>query len=68
MQGFSGLLHVLGSTFPEFIENLNNLHLHISVCWPAMMAPSFCCEQVCRIRLLLHGSSIKRLDPPSAAR
>jgi hypothetical protein len=45
-EGYDSLLRVLGSNLAEFLENLNNLHLHMAVCWPAMKAPSFRCEEV----------------------
>jgi hypothetical protein len=37
---------VLGSNLAEFLQNLNNLHLHLSMGWPSMVAPGFRCEQV----------------------
>jgi hypothetical protein len=46
MQGYTKLLHVLGSNLAEFLQNLNNLHLHLSMGWPSMVAPGFRCEQV----------------------
>jgi guanylate cyclase soluble subunit beta len=45
-QGYSKLLHCLGSNFIEFLRNLNNLHLHLSMSFEAMVPPSFRCEQV----------------------
>lgn len=46
MQGYAKLMQVLGSNVAEFLQNLNNLHLHLSMGWPSMMSPSFRCEQV----------------------
>lgn len=45
-QGYSKLLGVLGSSFGEFLRNLNNLHLHLSMSFEAMIAPAFRCEKV----------------------
>ncbi len=45
-QGYSKLLHSLGSNFIEFLHNLNNLHLHLSMSFEAMIPPAFRCEQV----------------------
>lgn len=45
-KGYTKLLHVLGSNVAEFLQNLNNLHLHLSMGWPAMVAPAFRCEEV----------------------
>jgi hypothetical protein len=44
-QGYGRLMQVLGSNVAEFLQNLNNLHLHLSMGWPSMMSPSFRCEQ-----------------------
>jgi hypothetical protein len=46
LQGYTKLLSVLGSNVAEFLQNLNNLHLHLSYCWPDMVPPAFRCEQV----------------------
>jgi guanylate cyclase soluble subunit beta len=46
MQGYTRLLKVLGSNLAEFLQNLNDLHLHLQYCWPAMLAPAFRCEEV----------------------
>jgi hypothetical protein len=46
LQGYTKLLSVLGSNIAEFLQNLNNLHLHLSYCWPDMIPPAFRCEQV----------------------
>lgn len=46
VQGYTKLMSVLGANLAEFLQNLNNLHLHLSYCWPDMVAPAFRCEQV----------------------
>jgi hypothetical protein len=46
LQGYTKLLSVLGSNVAEFLQNLNNLHLHLVYCWPDMVPPAFRCEQV----------------------
>lgn len=46
VQGYTRLLNVLGSNLAEFLQNLNDLHLHLQYCWPAMVAPGFRCEEV----------------------
>lgn len=50
MQGYTRLLKVLGSNLAEFLQNLNDLHLHLQYCWPDMLAPAFRCEQVGVVR------------------
>jgi hypothetical protein len=49
LQGYTRLLRVLGSNLAEFLQNLNDLHLHLQYCWPDMLAPACRCEQV-RVR------------------
>jgi hypothetical protein len=46
LQGYTRLLKVLGSNLAEFLQNLNDLHLHLQYCWPDMLAPAFRCEEV----------------------
>ncbi|KAF8066284.1 Gucy1b1 [Scenedesmus sp. PABB004] len=53
-QGYTKLLAVLGSNLAEFLQNLNNLHLHLSHHWPEMIAPAFRCEEVTPESLVLH--------------
>ena len=59
LQGYTRLLNVLGSNLAEFLQNLNDLHLHLQYCWPDMLAPAFRCEQV-RQRGLYFRSVISR--------
>lgn len=64
-QGYTKLLHVLGSNIAEFLQNLNNLHLHLSMGWPSMVAPAFRCEQVRRRKkgvLLAGGQCVGRVE------
>lgn len=49
LQGYQRLLSVLGSNLPEFLNNLNALHMHLLATFPKMQAPSFRCEKVCRV-------------------
>ncbi|KXZ51386.1 hypothetical protein GPECTOR_12g348 [Gonium pectorale] len=49
----------LGSNIAEFLANLNNLHLHLSMGFPSMVAPAFRVEQVTSSNLLLHYHSIR---------
>ncbi|KAG2499523.1 hypothetical protein HYH03_002469 [Edaphochlamys debaryana] len=58
-QGYLRLLRSLGSNIAEFLANLNNLHLHLTMGFPAMVAPAFRVEQVTPISLLLHYHSIR---------
>jgi hypothetical protein len=56
LQGYTKLLSVLGSNVAEFLQNLNNLHLHLSYCWPGMVPPAFRCEQV-RLQQCYNGGA-----------
>jgi len=47
-------MQVLGPNLPTLLQNLNNLHLHLSMGWPAMVAPAFRCEDVRPEGLTLH--------------
>jgi len=53
-QGYTKLLNCLGSSFGEFLRNLNNLHLHLSMSFEAMEAPAFRCEKVTPKSVELH--------------
>jgi hypothetical protein len=46
LQGYTKLLHCLGSNIAQFLQNLNNLHLHLSMGWPSMVPPAFRCDEV----------------------
>ncbi|GLI65462.1 hypothetical protein VaNZ11_008812 [Volvox africanus] len=53
-QGYEKLLHTLGSNIAEFLKSLNNLHLHLTMSFPAMSAPAFKCMAVGPESLELH--------------
>jgi guanylate cyclase soluble subunit beta len=46
VQGYTKLLKCLGSNLAEFLQNLNDLHLHLSMSYNAMKAPAFRCDNV----------------------
>ncbi|EFJ47487.1 guanylyl and adenylyl cyclase family member, partial [Volvox carteri f. nagariensis] len=56
-QGYGKLLHTLGSNIAEFLQSLNNLHLHLTMSFPAMSAPAFKCTGVGPESLELHYHS-----------
>ncbi|GLI69453.1 hypothetical protein VaNZ11_014066 [Volvox africanus] len=58
-QGYTRLLQSLGSNIAEFLANLNNLHLHLTMGFPSMVAPAFRVEKVTSTSLLLHYHSIR---------
>ena len=45
-QGYTKLLKTLGCNVVEFLSNLNSLHLHLGLSFPAMKAPAFKCDKV----------------------
>ncbi|KAG1669245.1 hypothetical protein FOA52_003282 [Chlamydomonas sp. UWO 241] len=63
-QGYSRLLSVLGSNLPEFLNNLNGLHVHLMATFPQMVAPSFRCSNVTAVSLELHYYSQRPLLGP----
>jgi hypothetical protein len=58
-QGYTRLLHVLGSNLAEFLQNLDDLHLHLQYCWPDMVPPSFRCTEVCLVCMRAFAEGIK---------
>ena len=48
LQGYTKLLKVLGGDIVELLDNLNNLHVHLSMSQRHWQAPSFRCEKVSR--------------------
>lgn len=45
-QGYTRLMRSLGPNIAHFLANLNNLHLHLTMGFPSMVAPAFRVEQV----------------------
>jgi guanylate cyclase soluble subunit beta len=43
--GYDKILQILGSTMPEFLQNLDALHDHLQTIYPGMRAPSFRCTE-----------------------
>lgn len=58
-QGYTKLLQSLGSTIADFLSNLNNLHLHLSMGFPAMAPPGFKVGAVTPTSLELHYYSAR---------
>jgi guanylate cyclase soluble subunit beta len=53
-QGYDRVLMTLGSNLAQFLLNLNNLHLHLSMGMPAMSAPAFRVTEIKPESLKLH--------------
>ncbi|KAF5833462.1 hypothetical protein DUNSADRAFT_10217 [Dunaliella salina] len=58
-QGFCKLLSSFSNTFPGFLANLNNLHLHLSLGIPTLQTPDFRVEKVTSTSLELHYRSVR---------
>ncbi len=46
IEGYSKLLDLAGRTFPEFLNNLNNMHAHVAQSYTELKPPSFFCEEI----------------------
>ncbi len=46
VEGYSHLLDLAGGTFPEFLNNLDNMHSHIAQSYTELKPPSFICEEI----------------------
>ena len=53
-QGYGKLMYCLGNSLAEFLINLNNLHMHLSMSLPNMVPPAFRCENITSTSLELH--------------
>nr|pir hypothetical protein T07D1.1 - Caenorhabditis elegans [Caenorhabditis elegans] len=54
------VLRVLGRTFPQFLNGLDNLHEYLRFTFPKLKPPSFYCEHESRTGLTLHYRSKRR--------
>uniref|UniRef100_A0A914UQ07 guanylate cyclase n=1 Tax=Plectus sambesii TaxID=2011161 RepID=A0A914UQ07_9BILA len=57
---FNKVVRVLGRTFPEFLNGLDNLHEYLRFTFPKLKPPSFYCEHESRTGLTLHYRSKRR--------
>ncbi|CAB3400516.1 unnamed protein product [Caenorhabditis bovis] len=57
---FNKVLRVLGRTFPEFLNGLDNLHEYLRFTFPKLKPPSFYCEHESATGLTLHYRSKRR--------
>ena len=54
------LIQVLGRTFRDFLNNLDNLHEYLRFTFHDMKAPSFFCEEETKDGLILNYHSLRR--------
>lgn len=56
-EGYGELLKMSGSTLPEFLLNLDNMHARIGLLYPELKPPSFQCAEMRKEGMLLHYRS-----------
>lgn len=59
-KGYGELLRIGGSSLPDFLVNLHNLHTHVALSFPHLKPPSFWCTDVAAGSLRLHYQSERR--------
>lgn len=63
-EGYGELLKMGGSTFREFVLNLDNLHTHVALSFRELRPPTFWCTDVTDTAMRLHyGSTRAGLAP-----
>ena len=53
-EGFGSLMAMAGDCFPEFLQNLDNLHAHMGLSFPELQPPSFLCSHLETESIKLH--------------
>ena len=53
-EGFGSLMAMAGDNFPEFLQNLDNLHARMGLSFPELQPPSFLCSHLETASLKLH--------------
>lgn len=62
--GYGDLLQVIGTTLPEALTNLDNMHARVGLTFPDLKPPTFWCTDVGEHSLILHYQSEREgLDP-----
>lgn len=55
--GYGDLLRVIGTTLPETLANLDNMHARVGLLFPDLKPPTFWCTDVDEHSLILHYQS-----------
>jgi hypothetical protein len=58
-EGYGPLLDAAGSTLPEFLQNLDQLHTRVGMMFPDLKPPSFVCTEVTEDSMMLHYTSVR---------
>jgi len=56
-EGYGPMMDAAGSTLPEFLMNLDNLHTRVGMMYPELRPPAFRCSEVSDNSLILHYQS-----------
>lgn len=56
-EGYGELLKMSGSTLPEFLLNLDNMHARVGLLYPELQPPSFQCTDMTATGMYLHYRS-----------
>jgi hypothetical protein len=58
-EGYGALMHLAGSTFVEFLQELDNLHSRVALSFPDLVPPSFDCTDIETHSVRLHYRSTR---------
>jgi len=58
--GHGELLDIIGSSLPEALDNLDNMHTRVALAFPDLRPPTFWCTEVTDHTLILHYVSERR--------
>jgi len=57
--GYGELLRIIGTTLPETLSNLDNMHARVGLSFPDLRPPTFWCTDVDEHSLVLHYQSVR---------
>jgi hypothetical protein len=57
--GYGELLQIIGTTLPEALNNLDNMHTRVGLSFPELRPPVFWCTEVDEHSLVLHYQSVR---------
>ena len=59
-EGYGNVLQIAGSTFPQFLDQLDDLHRRLGTTYRELMPPSFVCEEINNQTLTLQYHSHRK--------
>lgn len=63
-EGYGEMYRLAGSSFVEFLQNLDNLHVRVGMSFPKLKPPSFRCSDITADSLRLHYYSDRQALAP----